>query len=212
MERREGVIVDVEGHGREGEEGEDVERTVGWFTVIYPVRIRMEEGEGIGEVIKRVKERMRGVPGKGRGYGLMKYVSRKEEVRERMRRVRRGEISFNYLGQFDQVIGEDKRFVRGRERSGQAYCPSGIRPYLIDVNAIISGGRLHVIWDYSENVHDRSIIEALAQEFVLAIRAIIEHCLSLGAKEFTPSDFKEFNWDKAKLDNIASVISKTKSL
>jgi non-ribosomal peptide synthase protein (TIGR01720 family) len=129
-----------------------------------------------------------------------------------MRRVRRGEISFNYLGQFDQVIGVGKRFERARERSGQEHCPSGIRPYLIDVNAITIGGRLHVNLAYSKNIHDRSVIEALAREFVGAIRSIIEHCRSLTVKEFTPSDFKEFNWDKTKFDNIASVISKTKSL
>jgi non-ribosomal peptide synthase protein (TIGR01720 family) len=196
------MVVEVEGHGREGEGEEDVERTVGWFTVIYPMRIRMEEGELIGELIKRVKEQMRGAPGKGRGYGLMRYVSGKEEVRERVRRVRRGEISFNYLGQFDQVIGVGKRFERGRERSGQAHCPLGIRPYLIDVSAIIIGGQLQVSWLYSRNVHLRSHIERLAWSFIDSLRHIIEHCLSPDAGGITPSDFPEAGLSQEELEKL----------
>ena len=65
------VLVDVEGHGREEEEvdGVDMSRTVGWFTVIYPVCLEIKEDWGLGERIKRVKEQLRGVPGGGIGYG-----------------------------------------------------------------------------------------------------------------------------------------------
>src|SRR5205085_11293395 len=50
-----GVLVDVEGHGREEiADGLDLSRTVGWFTSIFPVVLSGPEGEARGEAIKRV--------------------------------------------------------------------------------------------------------------------------------------------------------------
>src|SRR5262249_31403367 len=74
-----GVVVDVEGHGREEVWSDiDLSRTVGWFTSLYPVRLDVggldvEEalggGAALGRALKRIKEQLRAVPGNGLGYG-----------------------------------------------------------------------------------------------------------------------------------------------
>src|SRR5207237_256019 len=71
------VLVDVEGHGREPMgEGIDLSRTVGWFTSVYPVSLeagaiepaQAQSGcEAIGGALKRVKEQLRVIPGRGLG-------------------------------------------------------------------------------------------------------------------------------------------------
>ncbi|MFD1051030.1 condensation domain-containing protein, partial [Kibdelosporangium lantanae] len=69
---REPVTVMLEGHGRADElfEGVDTSRTIGWFTTMYPVRLDVH-GLDVADAVKRVKETMHAVPGKGIGYGLL---------------------------------------------------------------------------------------------------------------------------------------------
>ena len=85
------VLLDLEGHGREEGLGReevsgavDLTRTVGWFTSLYPVRLDpglldLEEalagGPALGRALKTIKEQLRAVPGKGLGYGLLRYLN-----------------------------------------------------------------------------------------------------------------------------------------
>ncbi|MGH9929159.1 MAG: amino acid adenylation domain-containing protein, partial [Pyrinomonadaceae bacterium] len=88
------VLVEVEGHGREESlvGGVDLTRTVGWFTSIYPVLL--EVGGGPGPTLKRVKEQMRGAPGGGLVYGLLRYLGRAAVI-EKLRHLPQSQISFN---------------------------------------------------------------------------------------------------------------------
>src|SRR5262249_51209587 len=105
------ILVDVEGHGREEMNGEvDLTRTVGWFTTIYPVLLEIDTERGIDEQLKDVKEQLRRVPNRGVGYGVLKYLSADEEVIEGLNEDSPAEISFNYLGQLDSVLGKSKLF------------------------------------------------------------------------------------------------------
>ena len=100
------VLVDVEGHGREAVfEGVDLSRTVGWFTSLFPVRLEVDGGAGPGAVLCSVKEQLRGVPGRGLGYGVLRYLHSDDEVRRALGAAR-AEVSFNYLGQLDQALPE----------------------------------------------------------------------------------------------------------
>src|ERR1044072_3367042 len=105
-------MVEVAGNGREQEAvaGVDLTRTVGWFTTKYPLFLEASSSGDISETIKRVKERAREVPSGGMGYGVLKYLSKDEEVRRVMESVPEAEISFNYLGQHGSAIEERPGF------------------------------------------------------------------------------------------------------
>jgi amino acid adenylation domain-containing protein/non-ribosomal peptide synthase protein (TIGR01720 family) len=184
------VLVDVEGHGREPiSERADVSRTVGWFTTIYPVRLEVAGSrEQVGEVVKQVKEQVRGIPGQGLGYGVLRYLGT-EAVRQRLRELPQAEVSFNYLGQIDRVLNEETLFGAASESTGSYRSETGSRRYLVEINAMAVGGRLQVSWSYSTQVHGQETIAALAGAFVKSLRAIIEHCTSAEAGGYTPSDF-----------------------
>ncbi|WP_157245131.1 non-ribosomal peptide synthetase [Nonomuraea typhae] len=96
------VLVDLEGHGREDEHA-DLSRTVGWFTSIFPVRLDpgpldwadlVAGGPAAGRALERVTGRLRAVPGKGAGYGVLRHLDRAPELAGRPR------ICVNYLGRF----------------------------------------------------------------------------------------------------------------
>ena len=105
------TLVLLEGHGRDAElpglPGEP-SRTVGWFTSLYPVRLRLEgtdpgealtDPEHAGRVLKAIKEQLRAVPGSGAGYGRLRHLD--AEAGPVLAALPRPRISFNYLGRFD---------------------------------------------------------------------------------------------------------------
>src|ERR1041384_4469671 len=80
-------VVEMEGHGREEISKEvDVTRTVGWFTTKYPVVVELSESGEVVASLKRLKEALRGIPMKGIGYGVLKYLGESAAVREELKR------------------------------------------------------------------------------------------------------------------------------
>jgi non-ribosomal peptide synthase protein (TIGR01720 family) len=200
------IVVQMEGHGREESiiEGIDLSRTVGWFTSIYPMELEKSDWKETGEMIKSVKEQVRGVVGKGIGYGILKYVRGDKELTRRLKENEVKDISFNYLGQFDQVIGEETKYSGASESSGPTHSPEAIRPHLIDVVASISGGRLQITWIYSENLHHRETIERVARSYTESLQSIIAHCQLREARGYTPSDFPEAELTQKEIDELVA--------
>jgi amino acid adenylation domain-containing protein/non-ribosomal peptide synthase protein (TIGR01720 family) len=198
------VLVDLEGHGREDViPGADVTRTVGWFTALYPVVIDAGNG-GPGEALKAVKEQVRAVPGRGIGYGLLRYLRDGDPAAGAIRALPQPGISFNYLGQLDQAVPEDAPFRRAREHAGPPRSPRARRRHLVDVNGSVLGGRLGVRFTYSEHRHRRETIEALAARFLRSLRDLIAHAASPSAGGYTPSDFPLARLGQAAIDRIAA--------
>jgi amino acid adenylation domain-containing protein/non-ribosomal peptide synthase protein (TIGR01720 family) len=195
-----GVLVDLEGHGREHEADAelDLSRTVGWFTAIYPVYLRTAEKDP-GAALRAVKEQLRAVPGRGLGYGLLRYLAPDAATATALGKLPAAEVSFNYLGQVDRVLRASAPFRDARPAAGTVRAADGAaggdrsprqrRRYLLEVNAHVSGGCLRVAWTYSAAAHDGATVATLAQGFAGALRALIAHCRSPLAGSFTPSDF-----------------------
>lgn len=196
-----GVLIDLEGHGREMLFDElNLTRTVGWFTTIFPVLLETVETEPQA-ILKTVKEHLRGIPNKGIGYGLLKYLG-DAETRSRLRDGAQAQVSFNYLGQFDQGLTATPLFRLSRDPSGEVCSPQAERSYLVEVNAMIVRQRLQVSWTYSQNLHSRAVIEEWAQLYIESLKDLIQHCLSPEAGGFTPSDFPESNLNARELEAV----------
>jgi non-ribosomal peptide synthase protein (TIGR01720 family) len=201
------LLVDLEGHGREDIfDDVDLSRTVGWFTAIYPALLRLEKSRDPGEVLKSVKERLRTIPRRGLGYGLLRYLSGDEEIVEALRRLPQAEVSFNYLGQLDQALPADSLLAPARESGGPVHSPRGRRKHLLVVRGSVARGQLHLVWTYSEDIHRHATIERLAQSYIEALRALIAHCQSPEAGGYTPSDFPLAKLDQVELDQALGEI------
>ncbi len=203
------LLVDVEGHGREAViEGIDISRTVGWFTSMFPVLLDLETGPGgaePGNVIKAVKEQVRGIPRNGIGYGLLRYMSDEAEIRAALQALPQAEISFNYLGQFGTLLADDAFFRVTDETSGPTHDRTGQRSHLLEVNGLVAHGRFSVIWKYCTRLHRLETIEGLARRYIETLRALVEHCRT-SAGGYTPSDFSGSGLNQAKLDKIMAKI------
>jgi amino acid adenylation domain-containing protein/non-ribosomal peptide synthase protein (TIGR01720 family) len=207
------ALFDLEGHGREDLfEGVDLTRTVGWFTTVYPVLLEVDPGAGPGEALKSVKEQLRAVPENGLGHGLVRYLGEDGNAAAILRAAPQAEVSFNYLGQRDRILPEGAPLKMARESAGPAASPRAQRRYLLDVLGRVTGGVLTVRWIYSENRHTPATIEALASNFVVALRALVAHCLSPEAGGYTPSDFRRARLAQPVIDRLVAAEGGKKAL
>lgn len=209
------LIVDVEGHGREIL-SEDVEltRTVGWFTSIYPLLLETEAGSDYVESLNSIKEQVRKVKNGGIGYGVLRYLGADEAVRRRLREQPAAEISFNYMGRYDQAgteVKEEGLFRRAAESVGPGRAEHGERRYKLQVNATVVGGELHMNWEYSSAVHREETVVQLAADYLRELEQLISHCRNANAGGFSPSDFAEFKWNESDLEDISAAIAKARS-
>ena len=202
-------LVDLEGHGREDIQAQiDLSHTVGWFTTLFPVLLKREAGKSPGEVLLSVKEQLRRIPKRGLGYGLLRYLSADVQLRRQLRALPAAEISFNYLGQFDQAFPDNSLFRPAAERGGDEHSLRGQRAYLLEISGQVAEQCLHITWRYSTHLHSQATIESLALEYVRCLRTLLAESQSAGAGVYSPSDFPLANLDAQKLNTLASLLNK----
>lgn len=155
-----------------------------------------------------VKEQLRQIPNRGLGYGLLRYLSQDAEIVRQLRALPHPEVSFNYLGQFDQALDASSPFRLAEEAIGPDRSPKELRSHLLDINGSIIQGRLRLEWTYSENLHRRATIQRVSQDFAQALRALIAHCRSGEAGGVTPSDFKLADLSQRELDKVLAKINR----
>jgi amino acid adenylation domain-containing protein/FkbH-like protein/non-ribosomal peptide synthase protein (TIGR01720 family)/FkbM family methyltransferase len=199
------VLFNLEGHGREEIiEDVDLSRTVGWFTTMFPVILKLEtiDQENLGNALKSVKEQLRAIPHKGIGYGLLRYLRRDQEIVTQLAVFSQAEISFNYLGQFSQVLNQNSLIQLASESSGLDHSLEGQRPHLLNINAIVINEQLQIDWKYSTHVHKSTTIEKIAQDFVEVLQELIAHCTSPDNGGYTPTDFPLLEFSQTELDKL----------
>jgi amino acid adenylation domain-containing protein/non-ribosomal peptide synthase protein (TIGR01720 family) len=202
------VLIDLEGHGREQIiDGVDLSRTAGWFTSIFPVVLDLGESSKPLEALRAVKDQLRAVPNRGIGYGLLRYLSGRKEVVDRLSSLAQAEVRFNYLGQQDQSLSSSRLFVSTHDSGAESQSLRGERAYLLNIIASVSEGQLRFTWTYSENVHARETIERLAERTLTELRALLSES-ETSDSVYAPSDFpkakltqKDLNTILAKLRN-----------
>ena len=205
----EAIWVELEGHGREEVlEGVALERTVGWFTALFPVRLEAKRGGGVGEALVEVKEQLREVPERGIGYGMVRWLGAEAGEREVLEAVPAPEVVFNYLGQFgDEGPGGDEGVLRpARERTGSARAPGNRRAHLLEISARVAGGRLEVVCGYSRAVHREATVRALVERWLAELRGVVEHCRAPAAGAYTPSDFPHARASQKDLDRLSRLL------
>lgn len=216
--RRQGagaVHITLEGHGREElGSGPIPDRTVGWFTSLFPVALPpADAGSGIGRHIKQVKEALRGVPRKGVTFGLLAWLGPREH-RLSLEGKTRPNLSFNYLGQFGGESGGQLAFAD--ESPGALFSPRVERQHVIDISAAVVGGRLGLSVMYNPECVRPDEAEGFLEDLRAELAAVAAHCVERQAGEKTPADFtsqglaladfeallSERRWEAAAIDDM----------
>ncbi|KAK4184411.1 non-ribosomal peptide synthetase [Podospora australis] len=138
-----------EGHGREvWDESTDISRTIGWFTILFPVSANVKSFE---ETLVAVKDLRRRVPQNGRPYMAARFHTAEGQAQwgEWHRQM---EISFNYLGRYQQLERAGSLFqpAKGSLMAGEAAVGSPSADFgaacprfsLFEISAVIVQGQL----------------------------------------------------------------------
>ncbi|MEW2355928.1 amino acid adenylation domain-containing protein [Spirillospora sp. NPDC029432] len=204
-----GVLIDLEGHGREDVvPGMDLSRTVGWFTSIHPVRLDAgpadwsevrDGGPAAGAALKKVKEQLRAVP-EGIGYGLLRHFG--DGDAGELAELPPAQIAFNYLGRI--VPGGD-----GGEGADWTVAPEEPPPgedprmpvaHVLEINAIAHDA-LSATWTWPDGLLAEEEVRELAEDWFAALRGLVAHVAAGDGDGFTPSDLL-VELDQAEIDKL----------
>ncbi|WP_433733955.1 amino acid adenylation domain-containing protein [Nocardia sp. CA-129566] len=210
--------VRLEGHGREetAVAGADLNRTVGWFTSMYPVVLDLSgidadavwnNGDVTAAMIKAVKEQLLAVPDKGIGFGMLRYLNTDtaDELGGPL-----GQIGFNYLGRIsasDVPEGlTDRSWLPTADWGTPEADPDRAMPAaaVVDINAVVTdtdaGAQLNASFAYASEILDEACVRELAECWVAALTMLAGHVHDPAAGGLTPADVPLVRITQAELD------------
>ena len=153
----ESCLMEMEGHGREECIGKmDTSSTVGWFTSIFPLELRLPAGPP-DWIVRSVATQLSGIPNKGIGHGILKHLSRNPGS---LRGKPEPEVTFNHMGRLDSTAGLE-HFSIVRRFIGEDRNPLSLRTSVFEINSWLEGGRLRLDWSFSRNLHRQETVERL---------------------------------------------------
>ncbi|AKT40595.1 non-ribosomal peptide synthetase [Chondromyces crocatus] len=195
------LALDLEGHGREEDlVGADLSRTVGWFTTMHPVALRLP-GRELSLALRAVKEQLRAQPGRGIAYGLFRYASGEGSLASWPA----PQVNFNYLGQLDAMTDTAPLLGFAPEEIGPSDGPTGDRTHLFQVNGMVKDGSLQFTWTYSRELHRPETVQKLAHDFAETARRLTQHCLAHESHP-TPGDFPAVTLSQNQLDVVLDAL------
>ncbi|MDI5967961.1 amino acid adenylation domain-containing protein [Streptomyces sp. SL13] len=209
------VLVDLEGHGREEfVKDVDLSRTAGWFTSIFPVRLDpgpldwqdlWSGGETAGEVLKQVKEQLRGLPDKGLGFGMLRHLNL--ETAALFSDALPRQIGFNYLGRIEAGSLEPADWSPAPEDVPVLQDDNAPAAHSLELNAITrehaDGMRLVAGWAWPEMLFDEADIRDLSETWARVLGALIAHVEQGGAGGATPSDVTLVSMTQEQIDALS---------
>ncbi|MEK1836200.1 MAG: condensation domain-containing protein, partial [Pseudomonas sp.] len=193
------VLIQLEGHGREDLFDDlDLSRTVGWFSSLFPVRLTPQAEPGTS--LCAIKEQLRAVPGKGIGYGVLRYLAGFEPLRE----LAPPRITFNYLGQFDGAFdaADGALLVPTADSTGEHQDDDAPLGNWLSVDGQVYGGELELSWTFGQGMYRPHTIQALADAYCHELERLIEHCTAGEHAGVTPSDFNLVRLTQAQLSAL----------
>ncbi|MFI1170063.1 condensation domain-containing protein [Streptomyces melanogenes] len=209
------ILVNLEGHGREEiAEEADLSRTVGWFTTLFPTRFALADlaapdAEADGPVaalaLRRVKEQLRRIPGKGLGHGLLRHL---HPAGGPLAAADRPPLGFNYLGRFPGTSHADWQMLPEYGARLDAPGPGMPMAHPVEVNAIVletaDGPVLHADWAWAPGVLEEPEVRALAETWFRRLAALVAHAERPDAGGTVAADLTLAAIDQDELDDLAA--------
>ncbi|WP_407562710.1 amino acid adenylation domain-containing protein [Streptomyces sp. 184] len=211
-----GVLVDIEGHGRQPVGGLDVSRTVGWFAAAYPLRLGVSGvdlrgaragGPAAGALLKAVKEQAQAVPGDGLGHGLLRYLG--PGTAEAMAALPQPQIGFNYLGRFPAASparSPEPWQPAGESAVGGSAAPDMPVAHALEANAVVrdtpDGPELTLTLSRADGLLDAADVERLGAVWLELLAGLAAHTEDPAAGGHTPSDFALLDLGQDEVDEF----------
>ncbi len=192
----------LEGHGREAvvDPELDLSRTVGWFTSLCPVDLRVDDVTDPTQVLTTTSRRLRSIPDRGIGFG----VARQFLAGSSAGAAALPTIAVNYLGRLDRTVHVSRPFTSAGRLFGDIGSTNR-RSHLLGVVAAVSGGRLRIEIDHDPGSLSPGGAARLGDRLVAVVGALAEPGPSdVDVPDRTRFDLVELADDD--LDRIAALL------
>jgi non-ribosomal peptide synthase protein (TIGR01720 family) len=130
-----------------------------------------------------------------------------ESLREAKERLRRAagarslpEVALRFRGRIEASPWKATALAPARPADA-------LRRHLLEVDAVLAGGRLRIDWTWDDRIHRAETVQALAERLLQGLRALIQHCQSSQSGGFTPSDFPQAGLSQEALDDLLAELS-----
>nr|MCR4761974.1 amino acid adenylation domain-containing protein [Lachnospiraceae bacterium] len=196
-----GVSFQFEGHGRE-DIGKDlvIDRTVGWFTSVYPMVVEHLSGDLKADFI-RVRETRHRIPGKGVGYPALRYLRgdgtfpASEDFCAR--------IGFNYLGEMDtEQTGESFFVLSGDVGSGLPIAEKNVFGPDLSINAAVTDGRFSVGLTYNTAICTEEMAAAFTDGMLDELMNLCDLLDETTETEQSATDLGETEWSPEEFEAV----------
>jgi natural product biosynthesis luciferase-like monooxygenase protein/non-ribosomal peptide synthase protein (TIGR01720 family) len=179
------ILVKLEGHGRESIGGdEDITRTVGWFTSMYPVAFDLKYSSDAIRQLVEVKESLHRLPNKGIGYGVLRYLTKKEYKCE-------PQIMFNYLGDFGSGVDTkegESLFAFSGDYHGRTLPENMEREFVLFASGLVSDGKMRLALEYSKKQYEEATIKKVINAYQDQLTKLINILAEEEKEHVTPVD------------------------
>jgi amino acid adenylation domain-containing protein/non-ribosomal peptide synthase protein (TIGR01720 family) len=173
--------IEQEGHGRDMEKL-DVSRTVGWFTALFPVRLRYYSN--ISELLQRTGDAIGAVPLDGAWHGVANYIKSNATAPNAIVPLR-----INYLGHFSEEL-DNSIFTYNDDFGFTDVSAENALTAQLEISAMVIKDKLKLRIAYDANAYQSATIDYFTALFVNNILRII--CF-----------LKEQDWDPRKSTDFA---------
>jgi amino acid adenylation domain-containing protein/non-ribosomal peptide synthase protein (TIGR01720 family) len=174
-----------ESHGREPWSADiDLSRTVGWFTAISPIFVA--GGKDMVDLVRRVKDIRRSVPGNGRPYFASRYLN--ATCREAFDKHWPVEVLFNYHGLYQQQERDDSAFEIV-PLTPEDFSQDLQRLALFDISATVSHGVAEFSMTHSRAMKHQDRIAQWMSTFKNSLSQAVFELVAIEQGQKTLSDF-----------------------
>ncbi|KAK2841631.1 NRPS [Arthroderma sp. PD_2] len=177
-----------EGHGREPWTPEiDLSKTVGWFTTMWPAKVDVTAKLSIKDVLRLTKDSRRQVPKNGWAYFCSRYLNSRGKSSFQSHGL--PEITFNYLGLYQQLERQDSIFYLSKRPKGVSdFGADARRLSIMDISALVIDGSLRFEFTYNKHMKFQSAIRSWAELCKSTLSDAAQQLVGL-EPSYTLSDF-----------------------
>jgi amino acid adenylation domain-containing protein/non-ribosomal peptide synthase protein (TIGR01720 family) len=200
-------VIHNEGHGREPwDSAIDVSRTVGWFTIIYPIFVRATALRDWIDTLVQVKDCRRRVKDNGREYFAKSILSG-----ENPKAFKPMEITFNYLGRYQQLEKAGALFSPVEGLAGETSQGGGAADFakttprfgLFEISAVIVQDILRFTFSFNGNMRHQEKIRQWVADCQNALSQMTRDLVSLRHQP-TLSDYPLLSLDYPDLQALTT--------
>lgn len=194
------ISVQMEGHGREPVfEGLRLERTVGWFTSVYPA-VFDKVSDNIRETFRQVKETLHRIPNKGAGYNVLRFMPGTPAVRTEKDRWPR--VGFNYLGEIGGgQNGGLFKLAEGFETGAEIARENLFGPDLM-INCLVENDRFRLFLQYNMKAGDEEQMRDFAEGYLRELERVAAYLEKMEAPVLTATDLGETVWNDSEFTAV----------